>query len=119
MHACVDVRSPCEDLDILSILAAVYFKLDEVCSRAWLAFLYDADNDTVDLSGEIDQFLYLESAAKELVFQLLGSDINVNIYFQPTKWYFQDLLPPLLAFELLQETKIILIKQVDVVNTVF
>ena len=119
MHACVDVRSTCEDLDIISILAAVYFTLEEVCSLDWLAFLYDADNDTVDLSGEIDQFLYLKSTAKELVFQLLGSDINVNIFFQPTKWYFHDLLPPLLAFELLQETKIILIKQVDVVYTVF
>lgn len=88
MHACVDVRSTCEDLDIISILAAVYFTLEEVCSLDWLAFLYDADNDTVDLSGEIDQFLYLKSTAKELVFQLLGSDINVNIFFQPTNGTF-------------------------------
>ena len=90
-----------------------------MCSLDWLAFLYDADNDTVDLSGEIDQFLYLESAAEKLILSLLGCHVNVNIFFQPTKWYFHDLLPPLLAFELLQETKIILIKQVDVVNTVF
>ena len=30
-------------------------------------FFYNTDNDTVDLSGEIDQFLYLESAAEKLI----------------------------------------------------
>ena len=30
-------------------------------------FFYNTDNDTVDLSGEIDQFLYLKSAAEKLV----------------------------------------------------
>ena len=49
VHACGAFRSTCEDLDIISILAAVYFTLEEVCSLDWLAFLYDADNDTVDL----------------------------------------------------------------------
>ena len=67
MHACVHVRSACEDLNIVSILTAVHFTLEEVCSLDRLAFLYDADNDTVDLSGEIDQFLYLESAAEKLI----------------------------------------------------
>ena len=30
-------------------------------------FFYNTNNDTVDLSGEIDQFLYLKSTTKKLI----------------------------------------------------
>ena len=67
MHACVHIWSACDDLNVVSILAAVYFTCVKMCSLHLGTFFYNADNDTVDLSGEIDQFLYLESAAEKLI----------------------------------------------------
>ena len=67
MHACVDVRSACDDLNVVSILAAVYFTCAKMRSLHRGTFFYNTDNDTVDLSGEIDQFLYLKSTAKKFI----------------------------------------------------
>ena len=37
-----------------------------MCSLHRGTFFYNTDNDTVDLSGEIDQFLYLDPQPKSL-----------------------------------------------------
>ena len=41
----------------------------------------NADNDLADLAAEINEFFDLKAAAKELIFQLLCGDVNINILF--------------------------------------
>ena len=81
MHALVNVRSAGGDLDVVAVLAAVYFADMQVGALLRNALGDNADNDLADLAAEINEFFDLKAAAKELIFQLLCGDVNINILF--------------------------------------
>ena len=81
VHALVNVRSAGGDLDVVAVLAAVYFADMQVGALLRNALGDNADNDLADLAAEINEFFDLKAAAKELIFQLLCGDVNINILF--------------------------------------
>ena len=63
------------------MLAAVYSADVQVRVRNGLAGLNQTHNDLGDVLSHLVKLLYLESAGEKLVLQLLGSAVDLYIFF--------------------------------------
>jgi len=94
LHALIYVGSARADLDVLSQRAGVDLAEEEVGAFLGDALGDFAYDDAVNAFGEVDQLFYFETAGEKSVLQLLGTDVNIYIFFQPAERYFHGLLPP-------------------------
>ena len=83
LAACFNVISTAADLEH-AVLACIDLAKVKVCAFDSFASLNFADNDIRDVLAYFVLFLYLESAAEELLFKNVRGDININIILKPT-----------------------------------
>ena len=95
VHARVNVGRTGGDLDIMAVVTAIHLADVQVGTLLGHTFGNDTHDHLVNIGGQIDQFLHLKAAVKELAFQFLGGDVDLYILFQPAEWYFHSRLPPL------------------------
>ena len=72
VHAHIDVGCAGADLDVVAVLAAVHLADVQVGALLGHRLGDHADDHTVDLGTQVDQFLHLKAAGKQALFQLLG-----------------------------------------------
>ena len=63
------------------MLAAIYIADVQVRVRNGLAGLDKADDDFGDVLSYFMQLFYFKSAGEELILQLLGSAVNIYVFF--------------------------------------
>ena len=81
--ACSDIICTAADLED-TILTCINCAEVEVCAFDRFASLNFADNDFRDVFAYFILFLYFETAAEELFFEHVRSNVNIYIIFKPT-----------------------------------
>ena len=117
VHTRINVGCTGGNLNVMAVIAAVHLADVQVGALLRDALGDNTDNDFGNFGGEVNEFLDLETAVKQLLFQFLGGNVNIHILFEPAEWYFH-LRSLLLVLELLQEAQIVLGHQADVVDAV-
>ena len=80
--ACSNVISAAADLEN-AVLACINSAEVKVCAFDRFACLDFADNDLGDVLAYFVLFLYFETAAEELFFEHVRSNVNIYIIFKP------------------------------------
>ena len=79
VHTGVNIGSAGGDLDIVTVIAAIHLADVQVGALLRDTLGDNADNDLADLAAEVDEFLDLKAAVKQLALQLLGGDVDIYI----------------------------------------
>ena len=79
MHTGVDIGGTGGNLDIVTVIPAIYLADVQVGTLLRDTLGDNADNDLADLAAEVDKFFDLKAAVKQLVLQFLGGDIDIYI----------------------------------------
>jgi len=80
LPARLDVVRAAADLES-AVLTAVYGADVQMCVRNSLTGLHKTYYDTGDILSNFMKLLYLETAGEKLVLQLLGSAVDLYIFF--------------------------------------
>ena len=79
VHTGVNIGSAGGNLDIVTVIAAIHLADVQVGALLRDTLGDNADNDLADLAAEVDEFLDLKAAVKQLALQLLGGDVDIYI----------------------------------------
>ena len=63
----------------MTVIAAIHLADVQVGTLLRDTLGDNADNDLADLAAEVDEFLDLKAAVKQLALQLLGGDVDIYI----------------------------------------
>ena len=79
VHTGVNVGGTGGNLDVVTVIAAIHLADVQVGTLLRDTLGDNADNDLADLAAEVDKFLDLKAAVKQLALQLLGGDVDIYI----------------------------------------
>ena len=95
LHALIYIGGAGADLDVFAVFARVDLAQEEMGPFLGHALGHFADHDTVEITCQVDQFLYFKAAAEQDVLKLPGAAVYIYIFFQPAERYSHDLIPPI------------------------
>ena len=95
LHALIYIGGAGADLDVFAVFTGVDPAQEEMGPFLGHALGHFTDHDTVEITGQIDQFFYFKAAAEQDVLKLPGAAVYIYIFFQPAERYFHDLIPPI------------------------
>ena len=79
VHTSVNIGSAGGNLNIVTVIAAIHLADVQVGALLRDTLGDNADNDLADLAAEVDEFLDLKAAVKQLALQFLGGDVDIYI----------------------------------------